>query len=54
MIYHSKGFDLQITGFEYHGDRSCAGEIKPPQTAGMLYMDITFLSETEWSILRAS
>ena len=33
MIYHSKGLDLEITGFEYHHDLTYTGQIIPSQTS---------------------
>ena len=33
MICHSKGFDLEITDFEYYHDPAYTGEIIPSQTS---------------------
>ena len=32
MIHHLKGFDLEVTDFEYHHDLTYIGEILPSQT----------------------
>ena len=36
MIYHLKGFDLEITDFENHYDPAYTGEIIPSQTSRCL------------------
>ena len=33
MVYHWKGLDLEITGFDYHHDRTPPVETIPTQTS---------------------
>ena len=33
MIHHWKGFDLEITDFNYHHDQTPSGETIPSQTS---------------------
>ena len=36
MIHHSKGLDLEITGFEYHYDPTYTGETKPSKKPNII------------------
>ena len=40
MIHHSKGFNLEITDFEYQHDRTLTGEIMPTQTLNLKHVEI--------------
>ena len=47
MIYHSKGFDLEITDFEYRHDPTPSAGIIHLKPQGIFYVDIILICETE-------
>ena len=45
MIYHWKGFDLEITDLEYRYDPTPSGEIIPSQTLNLKLVEIIKVSD---------